>query len=173
MNELNPEHLPVIQRIIASTVIFSSDGKLLLGRKAATGGGVFADSWHIPGGGSEAGETLAVTAWREVNEEVVGLDAHESELEALTWLHGSRATTKTREDDTRVWCEMQFNYFRLVSDKSSGQLAQTLRPGSDFVELRFFSRAELSELSTVPGGIEAMIVSGELTPASLAPDSEL
>jgi hypothetical protein len=68
LSAINPEHLPVIHREIASTVLFSSDGSLLLGRKDPEGGGVYADKWHLPGGGTEAGEPLPQAAklcwWR-------------------------------------------------------------------------------------------------------------
>ena len=105
-SETNPERLPVIRRIIASTVIFSSDGKVLLGRKDSKGGGVFSESWHLPGGGvdKEKRESLAEAAVRELGEEVVGLILDEDDLEAMPGLQGNGATTKTLKDGTKSWC---------------------------------------------------------------------
>lgn len=179
MPETNPEHLPLMHRNIASTVIFSSDGKVLLGRKDSKGGGVYSDSWHLPGGGVEprggfddaASESLIEAAARELGEEVVGLDADQNVLEALPGLRGSGATTKIFKDGTKAWCEMDFNYFRLASKLTSEELAGILEPGSDFVELRFFAPEELSELDTMPGGIEEQIINGNLTPTSSTSDN--
>lgn len=164
----NPERLPVMKRDTASTVVFSSDGRVLLGRKDAKGGGVYVDSWHLPGGGAEEGEALPAAALRELSEEVVGLNAQADHLEPLPWLQGQGATTKT-VDGTKFWCEMSFNYFRVVCDRTAEEVIPTLQPGSDFVELRFFSPQELSELPTMPGGIEEKIISGTLTATSTNP----
>ncbi len=166
MNQVNPENLPVIYREIASTVVFSHDGRVLMGRKDAVGGGVYAGSWHLPGGGVEAGEILAHAAYRELGEEVVGLGIAEGDLEAAPGLQGSGAAPKVLKDGTKVWCEMVFNYFRAVSERMAQDLIRGLRPGSDFVELKFFTPEELSGLETVPGGIEDKIISGSLTATS-------
>jgi 8-oxo-dGTP pyrophosphatase MutT (NUDIX family) len=45
-----------IHRDIVSALIFAKDGKLLMGKKESDGGGVYADCWHIPGGGIDEGE---------------------------------------------------------------------------------------------------------------------
>lgn len=47
-----------INRIIVAALIFSKDGKLLMGTKDPRRGGVYSDCWHLPGGGVEEGETL-------------------------------------------------------------------------------------------------------------------
>jgi hypothetical protein len=39
-----------IERTIVSALIFSQDGKLLMGKKDPAKGGVYPDCWHIPGG---------------------------------------------------------------------------------------------------------------------------
>jgi len=59
-----------IQRTIVSALIFSKDGKLLMGKKNPAKGGVYPDCWHIPGGGVEEKETLEQALKREVQEEV-------------------------------------------------------------------------------------------------------
>lgn len=43
-NRSNEHDLPEIHRVIASAVIVSADGKILLGRKDPQGGGVYADA---------------------------------------------------------------------------------------------------------------------------------
>ena len=167
----NPERLPDEERTIASTVVFSSDGRILLGRKPPKGGGVYSESWHLPGGGKEAGESLPKAAFRELGEEVIGLPiVNEGNLEPMPWLQGKGAAPKTHDDGRRVWCEMEFNYFRYPSALTAKELAAVVQPGSDFVELRFFSPTEIAELPTVPGGIEQKIISGELTATSQPPN---
>ena len=51
-----------ICRDIVSALIWSKDEKLFLGRKHPEKGGVYADCWHIPGGGIDEGEDKETTA---------------------------------------------------------------------------------------------------------------
>lgn len=62
-----------IHRDIAAGLVIAQDGLLLFGKKDPKGGGVYADCWHIPGGGIEAGETQVLALARELREEI-GLD---------------------------------------------------------------------------------------------------
>lgn len=159
----NPDRLPVISRTIASTVVFTADGAVVLGRKARLGGGVYAERWHLPGGGVEPGESLKQAARRELAEEIIGLGQHLDRLEHLASYQGHGGATKTLADSQRVWCTMEFNYFRLILPDPAALIMQQLRPGSDFVELRSFTPAQLATIPTVPGGIEGRIITGELS----------
>ena len=62
-----------IHRDIVSAVILSKDGKILMGMKDPSSGGVYADCWHIPGGGIDDGEDKLSALRREVLEET-GID---------------------------------------------------------------------------------------------------
>jgi len=89
----NPEQLREIDRPIASLVIISSDGKILLGRKDPTKGGVYPDAWHIPGGGIDEGESLQAAGRREGFEET-GIDLAKETLTLLPYVgHGQSPKT--------------------------------------------------------------------------------
>lgn len=148
----NTENLREIERVIASAVILSTDGYMLLGRKDPSRGGVYADAWHIPGGGVEKGESLSEAAAREVLQEV-SLNIPEEQFTPVP-IVGHGAAVKTLESGERVWCRMEFNRFEVRLDKPVAELEHMVRPGDDLVELRWFSGAELAEVRQIPGGKE-------------------
>jgi 8-oxo-dGTP pyrophosphatase MutT (NUDIX family) len=154
----NPEGLREIDRIIASALIFSSDGYLLMGRKNPYKGGVYPNAWHIPGGGIEDGESLEQSAAREIYEEV-GLQISPEQLTKIP-IEGGGSTTKTLESGERVWFKMQFNRFEARLDKTAEELAHEVRPGDDLVELRWFAQNELADVEQIPGGKEFFIQAG-------------
>lgn len=165
MENLNPNNLREIDRNIASAIVFSSDGKLLMGRKDPSKGGVYSDSWHIPGGGVEPGENLEQAVAREVSQEVVGLDVTKYPTMHLLSV-GEGASEKTLDDGEKVWCKMKFNRFEIHLDKSAEQLTRELKPGDDLVELRWFSREELPYAQQIPGGAEFFIEAGYMDAVS-------
>jgi 8-oxo-dGTP pyrophosphatase MutT (NUDIX family) len=158
----NPENLRVIDRVIASALILSSDGCLLMGRKDPAKGGVYPDAWHIPGGGVDDGESLEDAAIREVKEEV-GLDVTKDQLTPIPNI-GHGATVKTIGGE-RVWCRMEFNRFEVRLDKPAPELATMVRPNDDLIELRWFSPQELETVEQIPGGKEFFIEAGYIQSA--------
>lgn len=148
----NPEKRPVIKRTIASAVVISRDGKVLMGRKDTQGGGVYTDVWHIPGGGVEPGESLEEAMRRELVQEVLGIDLENAEVEQFDNV-GSGETTKT-VDGKKYWCEMEFNRFKVVIPEDAEALSVLLQPGDDLVELRWFGPDELASVEQIPGGRE-------------------
>ena len=165
MTEVNQEHLREINRIISAAVIFSKDGKILMGRKDPAKGGVYPDAWHIPGGGVEPVETLEDAVTREIGQEVVGLDLSKYEVTHLP-IVGEGASPKTLDTGERVWCNMQFNHFEVHLDKPAAELAQELKPGDDLVELRWFGRDELPNVQQIPGGEEFFVEAGYMDAAN-------
>jgi len=155
----NTENLREIERVIASVVILSSDGKLLMGRKDPAGGGVYADVWHIPGGGIEPGESLEDAARREAQQEIVGLDLTGVTLNHLPFI-GHGQTVKTLESGEKVWCKMEFNRFEIHLDKPAAGLAKILHPGDDLAELHWFAKSELATTPLIPGGKEFFAEAG-------------
>lgn len=148
-----------INRVIASVLIFSLDGKLLMGRKDPAKGGVYAWAWHLPGGGQEPDESLEDAARREAQQEVLGLDLSEAVLKPVPFV-GRGEAPKRLETGEEVWCRMELNRFEVHLNRSAAQLEQALRPGDDLVELRWFSPNELSEVDQIPGGREFFVQAG-------------
>lgn len=140
-----------IQRTIVSALIFSKDGKLLMGMKDPSKGGVYTDCWHIPGGGINDGETFEDTLKREVQEEV-GIDITPYKKIQIP-LKGYGTAEKTLENGERVLCNMEFNRFRVdITDKNADEI--NLNLDDDLAEVRWFSRDELPNVKQIPGGKE-------------------
>ncbi len=141
-----------IKRIIASALIFSQDGKLLMGKKDPAKGGVYSDCWHIPGGGIDEGETFEEALRREIREEV-GLDIS-LYSPVLIPEKGTGVAEKILQDTgEKVLCRMEFNIFRVdISDKLASEIE--LHLSDDLVEIQWFSPDELPNVKQIPGGKE-------------------
>jgi len=140
-----------IQRTIASALIFSKDGKLLMGKKDPAKGGVYSDSWHIPGGGLDEGETLEQAVEREVKEEV-GIDISPYNP-VLIPEKGGGVAEKFLPSGEKVLCRMEFNIFRVdIADKLASDIETNL--SDDLVQIQWFGPEELPNVKQIPGGKE-------------------
>jgi len=140
-----------IERKIVSALIFSKDGKLLMGKKDPSKGGVYPDCWHIPGGGINEGETFKQALRREVKEEV-GIDILPYNPIQIPE-KGSGVAEKTLPSGEKVLCKMEFNIFRIdISDKLASEIEIIL--SDDLVETRWFNLGELPGVKQIPGGKE-------------------
>lgn len=141
-----------IERTIASAIIFSKDGKILMGQKDPNKGGVYSDCWHIPGGGVDEKESLENALKREIKEEI-GLDISQYQIEPLLGPGEGVSEKILKETGEKVLCHMKFHRFKIViDDKTAGEIK--LQLGSDLVELRWFSKEELRDVKQIPGGKE-------------------
>jgi 8-oxo-dGTP pyrophosphatase MutT (NUDIX family) len=146
----NPNNLREIEREIVSALIFSRDGKLLMGKKDPSKGGVYANAWHIPGGGSD-NDLLEEALIREVKEET-GLDIQPEQIQ-LVDDSGRGSTEKTLKDTReRVWCNMRFNVFKVELQKESDKLM--LNPTDDLVELKWLNIEEIKDYELTPPSVE-------------------
>lgn len=152
----NPDSLRGIDRPIASVVIISADNKILMGRKDPTKGGVYPDTWHIPGGGIDEGESLEQAARREALEEV-GIDLVDMPLAPLPFI-GRGESPKTLPSGEKVWCKMTFNRFEARLPQAAQDIK--IEPSDDLVELRWFDEDELAHVELVPGGYEFFVEAG-------------
>jgi len=141
-----------IKREIASAIILSRDGKVLMGRKDPKGGGVYADVWHIPGGGLDSGETLRDALRREVLEETgINIDEEGVSVRQLDLVEEGTAP-KTLETGETVLARMRFNRFEVLLPQDAE--AVTLRDEGDLHGFRWFSPDELRDAEQIPGGRE-------------------
>lgn len=138
-----------INRTIVSALIYSSDEKLLMGRKDPKQGGVYSDCWHIPGGGIDDGENMEEALKREVYEET-GIMAISSEL--IDNIGRGIAEKVLKDTGEKVICNMTFNVFKIQLKKTSQDIK--LMPTDDLIELKWFNIEELSNLQITPPSTE-------------------
>jgi 8-oxo-dGTP pyrophosphatase MutT (NUDIX family) len=138
-----------IHRTIVSAIIFSKDGKVLMGRKDPSKGGVYTDCWHIPGGGVDEGETLEHALIREVQEET-GITITTDQMQPLTPIGSGTAKKVLRETGEKVLCHMAFHRFDIRIQQNADDII--LSGNGEFIEMQWFDRDALRDIKQIPGG---------------------
>lgn len=132
-----------IQRQIVGGFIFSSDGKMLLGRNGK--GGVHEGFLVVPGGGVEPGETELEALRREMLEEV-HIDVNEGTVKKFNVSEGQAEKT-LRDTGERVLVDMTFNDYHVLLPKMASDVL--LKPGDNFTAAGWFAYEELETLTIV------------------------
>lgn len=122
-------HSPMLSA--GATVVVIRDNKILLNLRSDT------NSWGIPGGALELGETLEETAARELKEET-NLDAESFTL--LNVFSGKDFYFKYPNDD-----ELYSVAVLYLANNVSGELKIT---DNESFELKYFSKGELPDLES-------------------------
>lgn len=135
-----------IYRTIVSALIFSKDGKLLMGMKDPAKGGVYSDCWHIPGGGIDEGEDELVALQRELMEEV-GIDITGQKV-ILIDSSGSGQSEKTLAGGEKVICEMSFHVYRIDLNQSVDKIQVMLN--DDLVRIEWIDLSDLLKYKLTP-----------------------
>lgn len=140
-----------IHRDIVSALIFSKDGKLFQGMKDPAKGGVYADYWHIPGGGIEASEDKISALIREINEEV-GIDITPYSI-TLVDDKGEGESEKTiKETGEHVLCKMKFYVYKVViNDKDANEIEAQLN--DDLVSHCWSNLSDLKNMKITPPSV--------------------
>ncbi|OJU88240.1 hypothetical protein BGO17_04700 [Candidatus Saccharibacteria bacterium 49-20] len=134
-----------IQRDIAGALLFSNDGRVLIGKNVK--GGVYEDLWVVPGGGIDEGETKEDAVKREILEEV-GIDISDAVIEPVDLPQTGTAEKTLRDTGERVLVAMTFYNFTVKFDKPAQEIPIILE--DDFGHAEWVAIEKLSELSYSP-----------------------
>lgn len=114
-------HMRTIERDIVAALIFSRDGKLLLG-KMDPATSVYPGCWVIPGGGVESGESKTAALRREILEET-GIDITSYRAILVDDTAKGESEKNLKDNGERVRVKMNFFDFRVdIHDKSAQEL---------------------------------------------------
>lgn len=140
-----------ITRDIVAGLIFSKDGKIFQGMKDPHGGGVYADCWHIPGGGIDTGEDKITTLTREMKEET-GLEIERYPIKLVDDA-GRGSSEKTLKDGESVLCNMNFFVYQIdIIDKDADEIEIHLN--DDLSQYIWTDPKDLKDLKLTPPSIE-------------------
>ncbi len=143
-----------IKRDIVGAFIFSSDGKILLGK-----GGVYSGHWLVPGGGVDKGETKLAALKREVLEET-GIDISTAKIEPLKDVFTGQSGKVLRDTSEKVLVDMKFYNFIVRLPQPAEDL--TLITEDDFVDAKWFPVTELPNLNLSPPSVTTLRILGYL-----------
>jgi 8-oxo-dGTP pyrophosphatase MutT (NUDIX family) len=118
-----------------------------MGQKDPQNGGVYADCWHIPGGGVDNDETKEQALRREMLEEV-GIDTEQCTV-ILADDKGTGESEKVlKETGETVLCKMQFNVYRIGAPEDADDI--TLAPSDDLAILEWVNLEDLANYKLTP-----------------------
>jgi 8-oxo-dGTP pyrophosphatase MutT (NUDIX family) len=140
----------VINREIVSAHIYSSDGKLLFALGAP--GAVYPNTWKIPGGGVDDGETREQALVREIKEET-GIDTDGLSFELLVDDMTGEAEKTLKDTGERVLAKMKFYTYKVILPTTAAQTAVMLEP-HEFTEYKWVDLSELKQLTLSPPSAE-------------------
>lgn len=141
-----------IYRDIVSALIFSKDGKLLMGMKDSSKGGVYSDCWHIPGGGIDQRENKIDALRREIIEET-GIDISPYKI-TLVDNSGSGESEKILKDTgEEVLCKMKFFVYKVeVDDREAGEIK--IKLSDDLVKIEWIDMENLKNYKLTPPSVK-------------------
>ncbi len=114
-------------------------------------GGVYADCWHIPGGGVKENEDKESALVREVAEET-GITLAPDDIELIDDIGTGESVKTLKETDEQVVCKMRFYIYKTVLDKPAHEVMITLH--DDLVTYRWTDLHELKDLKLTPPSVE-------------------
>jgi 8-oxo-dGTP pyrophosphatase MutT (NUDIX family) len=140
--------MQTIHKDVASAIILSKDGKILLGRKQPGKPSVYPDCWHIPGGLVEADETPEAALAREIREET-GVDVSSCEVSLADDSGRGEAVRYDREEP--YLAKMHFYVFFVKTGRAAAEM--TISEDDDLINLTWFDLQELSNIKLTPPSV--------------------
>lgn len=134
-----------IKRDIVGAFIFSSDGKLLMGK--SLNGGMYPGHWIVPGGGVEANETKLKALKREMLEEI-GLDISGAKISQIDYVFPGKSEKILRTTGEHVMADMVFYNFTVQLDRPAPEVR--IKTEDDFVDAEWFDVKELKNMPVSP-----------------------
>lgn len=136
-----------MHRNIVAALLFSKDNKLFMALRDSDGGGVYVDTWQIPGGGIEKNETKEEAIIREIAEET-GIDIANKRLILVDDTGQGKAEKTLRETGERVVVAMDFYVYKVQLPMNSDAIDVVL--GDEFTSFRWFALSALPHLNLAP-----------------------
>jgi 8-oxo-dGTP pyrophosphatase MutT (NUDIX family) len=134
-----------IKRTIVSAILISQDKKILLGKVRR--GGVYPDSWHIPGGGVDEGESKQQALIREIKEEL-GLDISSYQKKLISDDQTGTAQKTSRDGQRQYLVHMQFNVYQVELPMKATSVKLSL--DDDLREIRWVGKSRLKNVKLNP-----------------------
>lgn len=129
-----------VNRDIVGGFIFSSDGKVLLGKSYK--GGIYPDLWIVPGGGIKADETRLDALRREMLEET-GLDVTSGHIEDVSSAQQGEGEKTLRDTGETVFVRMNFFDYKITLHLPADKLP--LKTDQEFTNSGWFSADEVKD----------------------------
>jgi 8-oxo-dGTP diphosphatase len=142
--------MKTVKREIVAAMIISRDGKLLLGKKHADRGGVYVNSWHIPGGGIDVDERPKTALIREVQEET-GINVSHYPIKLYDDL-GFGESERIYKGE-KVLCQMHFTVYMIQIDDQDASVIETSLD-DDIEKIEWVELKDLKKYELTPPSIE-------------------
>jgi 8-oxo-dGTP pyrophosphatase MutT (NUDIX family) len=135
-------------RIIVAGVLISKDGKILMGKVRK--GGVYPDTWHLPGGGVEDGEDKETALTREIREEV-GIDIKNNQRQLLSDSDTGEAVKTDKDTGEKLVINMKFYVYQVSLNQDSQDIAISLN--DDIEEYMWVAKGDLKNHKLTPPSV--------------------
>jgi 8-oxo-dGTP pyrophosphatase MutT (NUDIX family) len=144
MSKKSEKSMRITHQRIVSGVLISADGKILMGQNVPLPGAIYSDTWHIPGGVRDEGETDRETLARETLEET-GIDISDNKGTELAIDGDKGEAVRGLKSGEKILCKMRFYTYKVLLPKKASEY-----PTSQTAELQNLTWFKPEELKNLP-----------------------